>query len=195
MIFTFKPAIIHNDSVSTHRDSFIHRSNIRDISVLYSDDLKRYVKIFLVHFCKLNICVNTILFIHDSNTRSNLPNESYLPCSKWGAAMGDSSTFRNIMPSDGRACFGGVTSQETWAITLWHTSVVTQIVIAIGEAEQVYWFRIFYWKPETNNKLTAFFRARHSNILDQHQKSLLFVDNHNTLDHLSSKITHKYAYV
>ena len=38
-VITLTPAIIHNDSVSTHLDSFTQRSNIRDISVPCSDGL------------------------------------------------------------------------------------------------------------------------------------------------------------
>jgi len=44
---------------------------------------------------------------------------SYLPGSKLGQAIGDSSTFINSIPSAGLACFGSTTWQETWDMTLY----------------------------------------------------------------------------
>ena len=43
---------------------------------------------------------------------------AYLPASNCGAAIGESSTFTNKIPSVGRVCLGSVTSHETCAITL-----------------------------------------------------------------------------
>ena len=57
---------------------------------------------------------------------------TYLPDSKAGDAIGESSTLTNSWPSVGLFGFGWTTSQDTWAKTLSKTNICACFIVVLN---------------------------------------------------------------
>lgn len=87
-----------------------------------------------------------------------VPASDWRPASKWGAAIGLSSTFMCSMPSLGRADFGCCMSHDTFATTLqfieqWSAKVrVVQIPLCMSKNEYLVWPKVARQQPQLEPK-------------------------------------------